>query len=175
VLTGSDLETPGVVSPRDRIGAIFQVEWAADFGNASTFFLPLLYGPSIREEGNYAFSLLGADQEQLRRWGYGARSVPPSIDDRIERCMTMIGATQQQCWTELDQYVSERVVPWAPLLQGEFSRIVSDDVVSFEYDAAFGLPAYDQIALAPGTGLTSPPSDPRGGGRAPLPWGSAIR
>jgi peptide/nickel transport system substrate-binding protein len=150
VRTETDLAQPGIVSPRERIGAILQVEWVADFSNASAFFLPLLYGPSIRDEGNYGFSLLGAESSQLRRWGYSVQRVP-SADDRIEWCMALIGESQQRCWTELDIYITQRFVPWAPLLESEFSRIVSEDVESYDYDAAVGLPAFDRIALAPET------------------------
>jgi peptide/nickel transport system substrate-binding protein len=141
---------PGVVSARRHIGAFLQLEWLADFSNASTFFLPLLYGPSIRDEGNYANSLLGAEPSQLQSWGYSVPTVP-SVDDRIERCAALVDESQQRCWTSLDMHVAEKIVPWAPLLEYEFSRIVSDDVVSYDFDAAFGLPAYDRVALAPGT------------------------
>jgi peptide/nickel transport system substrate-binding protein len=141
---------PGVVTPRKQIGAFLQLEWLADFSNASTFFLPLLYGPSIRAEGNYANSLLGVGPSQLRRWGYRVLPVP-SADARIERCAALVGEQQQHCWATLDLYITQEIVPWAPLLEYEFSRIVSEDVASYDFDAAVGLPAYDRIALAPGT------------------------
>jgi peptide/nickel transport system substrate-binding protein len=141
----------GAVPPRDRIGVFFQVMWLADYGNASTFFAPLLYGPSIQEEGNLAGSLLGARPQDLARWGYTVSSVP-SIDDRIERCLAMIGEAQHECWTELDLYVAEEVVPWAPLMEYEDARIISNDVVAYSFDAGLAwYPAYDRIALAPGS------------------------
>ncbi len=43
-------------------------------------------------------------------------------------------------------------MPWAPLLESEVLPDRVREVVSYDYDAAVGLPAFDRIALAPGTG-----------------------
>ncbi len=64
--------------PAGRFGFTFNSGWIADYFNASTYFLPIFYGPNIAEENNWNFSLLGATPEQLHRWGYEVGRFGPS-------------------------------------------------------------------------------------------------
>lgn len=136
-------ETPGL-----GFGFVFETGWAADFPSASTYFVPLLYGPSITEEANMVQPLIGADPDDLARWGYPVTSVP-SIDDRIERCMATTGEAQIDCWTELDVYTSERIVPWIPLAEDRYTYIVSPRVLEHSFDVAGVNPSFDSFVLAP--------------------------
>jgi ABC-type transport system substrate-binding protein len=133
--------------PAARFGFTFNSGWIADYFNASTYFLPTWYGPNIVEKENWNFSLLGATPEQLRRWGYEVRKVP-SIDARIERCMTLTGESQTACWTLLDQYLMERVVPTIPLSLYGYATIVSPRVVDAPIDVSRGDISHDRIVLA---------------------------
>jgi peptide/nickel transport system substrate-binding protein len=143
--------TAAVDTPSRGYGFSFERGWQADFLNASTYFVPLLYGPSITEEANEATSLIGARPRDLARWGYPVTKVP-SIDDRIERCLAMTGEAQTLCWTELDRYTSEKVVPWIPLGVEHFEYVLSSRVAASSFDASVGRPSYDRIVLAPGGG-----------------------
>jgi len=123
--------------------------WAPDFPNASTF-APLLDGRSISDEGGLNISLLGASPDQLRGWGYEVEDVP-SIDDRIDRCMSLLDTEQVACWAELDQYLMEEIVPWVPLYTLSRTFIASDRIAVWPIDPVAGRPAFDQIALVPGS------------------------
>ncbi len=57
------------LKPARRFGFTFESGWWPDYANASTFFVPLLYGPSITEATNENLALLGADPADLRRCG----------------------------------------------------------------------------------------------------------
>jgi ABC-type transport system substrate-binding protein len=122
--------------------------WGYDYLNASTFFVPLFYGPAVSgvPAMNNNVSLLGAAPDQLRRWGYRVGSVP-SIDDKIEECLPVLGVAQARCWAEADQLLMEKVVPLVPYLFLTYVRTVSARVARYSFSQATGLPALDQIAL----------------------------
>jgi peptide/nickel transport system substrate-binding protein len=114
--------------------------WFPDFLNASNYFEPLLYGPNG--------TLVGASPQQLREWGYEITEVP-SVDGRIESCLTLEGQAQTRCWADLDVYVSEEIVPWVPLLVETSALPFSDRVVETSFSQLTGYPALDHVVLAP--------------------------
>jgi hypothetical protein len=71
----------------------------------------------------------------------------PSIDDRIDACLPLVGAAQFECWAALDQYVMENVVPVVPYAFDNYPSIMSARVVSYDYDQLWASPAWDRIAL----------------------------
>jgi len=95
-------------------------------------------------------SLVGATPDQLRDWGYGVKSVP-NIDARIHEC-SQGGLRQSQCWTALDVYVMEHVVPVAPYLTENVVDVVPTRVVHYSYDQFSDAAALDQMALRPVAG-----------------------
>jgi ABC-type transport system substrate-binding protein len=139
--------------PRDKVAVLVGAQTWLDYPNGSTLFQPNFYGPEL-SRGKVGIpvtnlSLLGATAEELRRWGYSGTSVP-SVDSRIDECLPLVGLAQIECWATLDQYLMEKVVPWVPLLNVGFAYTVSDRVRNFTWDQfATGLPALDQIAVAP--------------------------
>jgi ABC-type transport system substrate-binding protein len=139
-----------VTDPSAQIGFMTAMGWQADYPNASTWFVPLFYGPSITERGNYNRSLLGATHGQLESWGYGVTEVP-SADERIERCQQLIGKAQIQCWADLDLWLMEEVVPAIPLAELASTWVTSPRVVAYSFDAATNNPALDRIALVAGS------------------------
>jgi hypothetical protein len=141
-------------SPAARLPLVPDFGWLPDYPNPSAFVVPLLYGESIRARQNFDVSLLGATPARLRRWGYATTSVP-SADARIERCLAMTGDAQAWCWTELDAYLMEAIVPVVPIGTVDHSWLLSPQVASFSVDQSTDLPAYDRVALAPGAGGTS--------------------
>jgi len=125
--------------------------WVAeDYPNASSLFVPMLYGPSITDRQNQNVALLGATPDQLQEWGYAVDEVP-SVDTRIDACQRLAGSAQIPCWAELDQYVMEEIVPWIPLFFTEAAYPVSERVAQSSFDQLTGYPALDRIALAPGS------------------------
>jgi ABC-type transport system substrate-binding protein len=125
---------------------LFMGGWLADYLNASTFFVPLFDGHSIRNRSNYNHSLMGATPAQLRTWGYRVTTVP-GVDDVIADCLALMGASQIPCWAEADQWLMENVVPWAPLFAGSRAIVVSDQVAAYSFAQVSALPALDRIAL----------------------------
>jgi peptide/nickel transport system substrate-binding protein len=137
--------------PTNKVALGIAVGWSVDFLNGSQFFPPgvgLFDRASITGGNNV--SLLGATREQLEEWGYDVTSVP-SIDDKINECLPLVGTEQVQCWAEADQLLMEEVVPWVPLWVQGYVRTVSDRVAAYSFDQFTGSPALERIALKPET------------------------
>jgi len=150
-----NVEDPGqmfqqVSDPTSHVPLALGSGWGKDFLNASNFMVPLFLSTQIRSASGANFSLVGATASQLHGWGYKVSSVP-SIDDRINQCLGTQGSPQIQCWAALDQYVTEAVVPWVPLLDEYKVMIASARVVAFSFDQFANEPALDRIALRPGS------------------------
>ena len=134
--------------------------WFKDGSTGSTWFPPL-FGSSklgvVASAGNEY--LIGASEKELERWGYDVRSVP-SVDERIATCLGQAFEAQVQCWAELDAYLTERVVPWVPLIESTGVTPVSDRVSRFSVDqsAAQPIAALDQVVVGPEA--TVAPSSP---------------
>jgi peptide/nickel transport system substrate-binding protein len=125
------------------------VGWAADHLNPSTFFTPLFTSEALHGSGSNP-TMLGASPDQLEAWGYEVDSVP-SVDDRVDRCMSTVGSEQLECWVGLDRYLMEQIVPVVPFMQVRLARLVSARVESFSFDQFTGQLAYDRIALVRGS------------------------
>lgn len=110
----------------------------------------LLYGGQLDDVGEDGFtwnaSLVGADSQQLAEWGYGVTEVS-SVDDIIERCQAETAHRRARCWSELDQVVSESVVPWVPLFSFETAYASSAHVGDFQIDQSMGFPALENTVL----------------------------
>lgn len=93
--------------------------WRKDYPNGSDFFTQLFTNDAIA--GGGGFSLLGATPAELQKWGYTVSSVP-SVDDRIDLCLPLVGGAQGRCWAALDQYLKEKVVAVLPIVTEGTSR-----------------------------------------------------
>jgi len=138
--------------PKERFATVLVKWWAwgLDYPNGSTVFVPLTHSGALGGPDNANFFLLGADREQLRRWGYTVPSVP-SVDERIERCLSLPSIDQPPCWAAVDSYLMEEVVPAIPLFFEIWPDWTSARIERYSWDAAFSYPALDQISLAPGS------------------------
>ena len=77
----------------------------------------------------------------------------PNVDGKIEECLRLTAGAQIQCWAETDQLLMETVVPWVPYLFEGGTQAVSNRVSRFTFSqSSFFMPAFDQIALKPGSG-----------------------
>jgi peptide/nickel transport system substrate-binding protein len=115
-------------------------------------FLPVTFGsdtlcPDVC--GN--LSNIGATPNYLRKYGYAVRHVP-NLDSRIHACEPLAFGPAVRCWAELDQYITEQVVPMVPLLQELFPTLVSKRVAQVSFDQAgenLPIPSFDRIDLVP--------------------------
>jgi len=136
-----------LMDPKQRVPLGLAVGWGKDYLNASDF-IDVLFTSSAIGTNNY--SLLGATPAQLRSWGYPVTSVP-AIDDRIGQCRRLSGDSQTQCWSSLDQYLMEQVVPWVPLLYETKVILTSSRVVAYSFDQFANEASLDRLALRPGS------------------------
>ena len=116
-----------------------------DYPNGSDFFTQEFSHDALI--GGADLSLVGATPEELRGWGYSTTSLP-SVDDRINACLPLTGQAQTHCWTNLDQYMTEKVVALVPFVSESYVAIIPRRVVSYSFDQAWTLPALDRIAIA---------------------------
>jgi peptide/nickel transport system substrate-binding protein len=137
-----------IAHPTARIPLGIAPYWSHDYLNGSQYVIPLFAGPAVTAPPGPCcnYSLVGARPASLHRWGYSAGSVP-SIDDRINECLTLFGRPQTECWTALDQYLTEVVVPWIPLMTENSVNVVPARVRSISYDQFTGLPSLDRIVM----------------------------
>jgi hypothetical protein len=147
-----------ITDPSNRIPIGIAPAWIKDYFNGSQFILPLFAGPKISTAFSIPgapvgsccnFSLIGASPSALRRWGYTVDQVP-SADDRINQCLPLVGRPQTQCWTALDQFFTETIVPWVPLLLENAIDVIPARVVNFSLDQFTTLPSLDQIVVQGG-------------------------
>ena len=129
-------------NPPNHVGFIVLAAWFKDLPAPSNFFVVF----SSQAIGAGASMLLGAQPDQLRAWGYSAPSVP-SVDDRIAECAASYGLAATRCWTALDQFLSEKVVPTVPIVVPYAVSVVPSRVVRFSYDQAWDIAALDQVAV----------------------------
>jgi peptide/nickel transport system substrate-binding protein len=139
---------PIVAQPSMRVALVLEAGWLVDYPDAASF-APALQRPS--GAANDDLSLLGATAQQLRRWRYRERSVP-SVDGKIAQCRALLGGVRERCWAELDQLLTERIVPWVPEGQFEFAAVTSAHVARYSFDQFALGPALDRIALKHSSG-----------------------
>jgi peptide/nickel transport system substrate-binding protein len=154
-LIGIDLDirdVPGhtffqtVGDPTTRTPMAIGWGWRKDYPNGSDFFTQLFTHEAIAA-GN-GFSLLGATPDELQQWGYGVSSVP-SVDDRIDLCLPLVGGAQARCWAALDEYMIEQVIAVLPIVTEGYIEVIPARISAYSFDQAFDLPALDRIAVDP--------------------------
>jgi hypothetical protein len=133
-----------LADPQRRIPLALDIGYGKDDLNGAGFFPTNFLRSAIGGGNNY--SLVGATPTQLRRWGYTVTRVP-SADARINECQALFGGPQIECWTSLDLYLMEQVVPWVPIAEETHVDVVGRRVSHFSFDQLSTLPALDQIAL----------------------------
>jgi hypothetical protein len=112
----------------------------------------VFYGPLVGPGPGLSGSLVGATPQQLGNWKYRVTNVP-NVDGKIEECLRLTAGAQIQCWAETDQLLMETVVPWVPYLFEGPTQVVSNRVSRFTFSQStiLTMPAFDQIALKPGS------------------------
>jgi ABC-type transport system substrate-binding protein len=105
----------------------------------------------VDDEGStFNVSLVGATPDDLASWGYQVTEVP-TVDDVIAHCERESAHRRAACWAELDQIVTQSIVPWVPIFAFEIWYAASPRVEHFQLDqSTVGAPALDLISLKPG-------------------------
>jgi ABC-type transport system substrate-binding protein len=119
--------------------------YGKDYPNGADFFVQLFSRDALDSQND--FTLIGATPEELHGWGYSVDSVP-SVQDRIDACLPLVGDPQRRCWTSLDQYMMEKVVAVLPFDSETYDEIVPTRLASYSYDQSVCAPALDRIAIA---------------------------
>ena len=131
--------------PRQHVAIYAPLGWAKSRPAAAEFFARYYFpGPGGLGDG----SLVGSTPEQLAEWGYDIGEVP-SVDERFEACIPLVGNDQFECWAAVDQHIMENVVPLVAYGSELFVVLASPRVAHYAFDQSIGAPAFDQIGLAP--------------------------
>jgi peptide/nickel transport system substrate-binding protein len=130
--------------PSTHVGLTAILGWASDYPSAADF-VGLMTDPTL---DSFNLSLLGATPEQLATWGYAVTDVP-SLDDKIDACITRRGSAAFACWAELDQLMSDQVVAWIPVARNIGAYLISDRVDQFAIAGSEAGPALERISLGP--------------------------
>jgi peptide/nickel transport system substrate-binding protein len=141
-------------NPKEHVPFGGGAGWFKDYADAYSFVYPLFYGPNILDAGNTNYPMLGADPDQLQKYGYtqdfGVTEVP-SIDDQAEKCFALVDAGERTtCFAELDRILTEDIAAYVPFLFDNDVDIVSTRVQNYVYSGFDSLMALDQVALANG-------------------------
>ena len=144
-----------VTDPTAKVALGIAPSWGHDFLNASNFVTPLFAGPRVSTAFTVPggtpgqccnYSLVGASPASLRRWGYPVDHVL-SADARINQCLRLVGRPQTECWTEMDEYLTEVVVPWVPLIVENSINVVPSRVRSISFDQFTSQPSLDRVVM----------------------------
>jgi peptide/nickel transport system substrate-binding protein len=141
-------------NPKEHVPFGGGAGWFKDYADAYTFVYPLFFGPNILAAGNTNYPMLGADPDQLRKYGYtqefGVTEVP-SVDDEAEKCFALVEPEERTtCFAEVDRILSEDIAAYVPFLFDNDVDIVSTRVQNYVYSGFDSLMALDQVALANG-------------------------
>jgi peptide/nickel transport system substrate-binding protein len=124
--------------------------WGKDYPDAYTFVGFLFQGgDKILCEGNYNYSLVGADDSVAKRCGAdGNFEDVPAVDADIEACLEEeLGDAREACFIELDKKLMEEVVPWVPYLWEQNITTFGSAVTKFDYDQFSGETSYAHVAV----------------------------
>jgi peptide/nickel transport system substrate-binding protein len=141
-------------NPAEQVPFGLGAGWFKDYADAYTFLYPLFYGPNILDAGNTNYALVGADPDQLKKYGYTQKygiTEVPSLDDLADECFADTGDSRTQCFADFDKALMEDVVPYAPFLWDNDIDIISSQVVNYVYSGFDSLMALDQVACADAT------------------------
>jgi ABC-type transport system substrate-binding protein len=133
--------------PTGKVPLVLTLAGGKSYLDASSVFIP-----AFTDESRSApctpwcrHTRIGATPNELHQWGYSVFNVP-SVDGRINEC-ALRSELQAECWTELDMYLMEKVVPIAPYAEEQVVQVVPPRVVNYSFDQFANSPAFDQIAV----------------------------
>ena len=138
------------LDPVERNGMYAGGVWAKDTLDAASFFRTVFHSRWSMSDDVTNGNMVGASIDRLASWGYDVAEAPPGVDERIDACSALADATSQVgCWSDLDLYMMEMVVPLVPLYNESYIRTTGPRVVAYAFDQLVAMPALDRIALTP--------------------------
>jgi hypothetical protein len=69
------------------------------------------------------------------------------VDADIDACNELLDDERLECWADLDEKLTNEVVPWVPYLQGNADFVISDAVSKYVFDQSSGDPAWSHLAV----------------------------
>jgi len=148
-----ELETGAAYNTVQRVANDIPISmnanWAYDYVDAYTYLSPMFDSASISAVGNPNTTLTGLTSSTAGKLGitYPAVGVP-SVDDKIAACEALVGDERATCWTNLDKYLMEDVVPLVPYLWSNVIVITGSDVTHFEADPISQGTTFTQVAVS---------------------------
>lgn len=140
-----------IFDPRAKVPINSFSGWVQDYPDPFTFYFFPLYGPNILSSYNTNYSMVGADPDQLEKYGYDITEVDQTLDTKIEECLAASGDARLTCWTEAEKVLMEDIAPVVPIVWSNTEQIISSRVLNYTFGYYDGQMAYDQIALVPGS------------------------
>jgi peptide/nickel transport system substrate-binding protein len=138
-----------VLDPSNDVAINTFAGWIHDYPDGYTWFYPLVYGPSIQDQYNSNYAMVGATPEQLKKYGTDVTDVP-SMDSQIEKCFPLEGDERLQCWADADKYLMEDIAAMVPLVFSNVTNIVSGRVRGYVYSAVDQAPSWEHMWLEGG-------------------------
>ncbi len=133
----------------NNIAISMNANWAYDYVDAYTYLSPMFDSASISAAGNPNTSLTGLTSSQAQGFGIAYPSVSvPSVDDKIAACEAENAVKRATCWSGLDKYLMENVVPLVPYLWSNVIVITGSDVTNFEADPISQGVTFTQVAVS---------------------------
>ncbi len=138
-----------VFDPKAHVPMATFVGWLMDWPDPFTFFFLTMYGPSILDQYNTNYTMIGADPDQMTKYGYSITDVA-SIDSDLEACIPMTGQDRTDCFANLDKELTE-LGAVVPLVFSKNVNIISDRVENYTWSAFDSQTAFDQVSLVAGS------------------------
>jgi ABC-type transport system substrate-binding protein len=148
-----ELETGAAFNTVQRVANDIPISmnanWAYDYVDAYTYLSPMFDSASISANGNPDTSLTGLTPSLAQSLRIHSPSGGvPSVDDKIAACEAMAGVQRATCWTTLEKYLMEDVVPLVPYLWSNVIVITGNDVTHFEADPISQGVTFTQVAVS---------------------------
>jgi peptide/nickel transport system substrate-binding protein len=133
--------------PGAHVALCLGAGWFKDYADASTFGEPLFGSVAIGPDSCCNYALVGAPADLLREHGYETTELP-NVDEDIETCDSLpIGDERFQCWADLDQTLSEEIVPWVNINFAREVFVYGDRIVGWDYDQFSSLPTFSELGV----------------------------
>jgi len=140
-----------IFDPTAHVAMVTFAGWLMDYPDPYTFYWFTNYGGNILDAYNTNYSMMGATNAQLQKYGYTDRNVA-GMDDKINQCIAATGDARISCWADADKMLAEQVVSYVPLVISINENITSNCVVNYQWSVFDSQTAFDQVALKPGCG-----------------------
>jgi peptide/nickel transport system substrate-binding protein len=131
--------------------------WGKDYASPFGFDFEIFNSAGIYScTGAVNYSLVGISEATANECGVGdayrayvQKNGPiPSVDDKMAQCVQGPADQANSCFAELDTYLMDTAVPWAPWLWStNFTTTNNNTVTQYTYDQSAGIISYVNTAV----------------------------